>query len=138
MENNTIHNIPCTKTELSLFTCSNLKVANKYQRILFTIKGNFVEFSNKDIIHTSFYIRSNQLFRLSDSRVLYIQFNSNDDTDIKMYYQMRNVRYADFKMGYFYIAVNDLFLQDGSPCEIEKPKNNENFQNFFEYIIDKN
>ena len=133
MDNNIVHNIPCKKTEMSLFTCSNLKVADKYQRILFTSKGNFVEFNYKDIIHKSFYIKSNQLFRLSDSRVLYIQFNSNDDADIKMYYQMRNVRYADFNMGYFYIAINDLFLQDGSPCEIEKPKNNENFQNFFEF-----
>ena len=102
-----------------------------------TNKGNFVEFNNSDIIYKSFYIKRNQLFRMSDPRVYYVQFNSNDDSDIKMYYQLRNVRYADFNIGYFYISVVDLFLNDGSPCEIEKTKNNENFENFFEYIVDK-
>lgn len=137
MKTDFLQNIPITKTKLSLFTRSNTKIANKYQRILFTNKGNFVEFNNSDIIYKSFYIKRNQLFRMSDPRVYYVQFNSNDDSDIKMYYQLRNVRYADFNIGYFYISVVDLFLNDGSPCEIEKTKNNENFENFFEYIVDK-
>jgi hypothetical protein len=138
MENNIIQNIPVLKSELPLFTESGLKLSNKYQRVLFTSKGNFVEFNNNDIIYKSFYINRSQLFRISDPRVYYVQFNSNDTCNIKMYYQLRNVRYADFNIGCFYISINDLFLNDGTPCEIEKPKNNENFQNFFEYLIDKN
>tara|TARA_S200002703_G_scaffold11140_1_gene10237 strand:+ start:104 stop:535 length:432 start_codon:yes stop_codon:yes gene_type:complete len=128
-------NIPETKSNISLFTSTGLCVSYKYERVVFGGKSPFVEFKENQIISKSFYIPKNQLFRLSDPQVYYVEFRSNDSANIKLQYQLRKVRYSTYKLGHFYISINDLHLEDGSRCAHTKNilDANKNLTKFFEY-----
>ncbi len=128
-------NIILSKSNTSLFTNSGLQISHMYERVVFGGKFPVVELKETQIIPESFYIPTNQLFRLSNPQVYYIEFRSNDSTNIKLQYQLRQVRYSTYKMGHFYISVNDLYLENGSRCINHNNTiiQNENLTNFFEY-----
>jgi len=78
------------------------------------------------------FIPKNQLYRLSDPKVYYIEFRTNDDSNVKVYYQMRTVAYADYKIGSFYISPSELFANN-MRCLSERNQSNENVGLFFEF-----
>ncbi len=58
-------------------------------------------------------IPQNAKWRLSKSyknKVYYVEYRTTDN--IKIYYQKRLVKYADYKLKYFYIALEDLNLKE--------------------------
>ena len=128
-------NIISSKSNVPLFTSSGLQISHMYERVVFGGKFPVVELKESQIIFKSFYIPKTQLFRLSNPQVYYVEFRSNDSANIKLQYQLRQVRYSTYKLGHFYISVNDLYLEDGSRCvNHNKPiLENENLTNFFEY-----
>jgi len=115
---------------IGLYTGGGLLLSNGYNRVVFGGRGNYVEFRDDQIISDTIYIPPNQLYRLTDLRVYYVEFRSRGFSNVKVYYQLKTVAYADYKIGMFYISASDLFL-DGKP--ILKPNtNNEKSSEFFE------
>lgn len=128
--------IPHDGCKLQLKTSSGNIVCNGYERIVFGGRGPYIEFTKNQIVDNAFYIPKNQLYRLSDSRIYYIEFRSNDESNVKMYYQMREVAYADYKLGYFYISPEELYTSDGKKCmDISSTYTNESASVFFDYAV---
>ena len=109
-------------------------IAHGYQRVVIGQRGPYVEFNKNQIIDDKLYIPKNQLYRLSDPKVYYIEFRTID-CDVKVYYQMRSVAYADYKIGYFYISPSDLYKIDGSPCMMLGEDFEETAKEFFDFDI---
>ncbi len=108
-------NIPEEGCSLELKTGCDTVVARKYERIVIGQRGPYVEFTTNQILCDKLFIPKNQLYRLSDPKVYYIEFRTNDSSNVKVYYQMRTVAYADYKIGFFYISPDNLYV-DGIKC----------------------
>jgi len=107
-------------------------ISNGYNRVVIGQRGPYVEFNKNQIRCNALHIPSSQLYRLSDPKVYYIEFRTTD-FDAKVYYQMRSVAYADYKIGCFYISPNDLFKVDGSPCIILPDDYTDTAKQFFDF-----
>lgn len=93
-------------------------------------RGPYVEFTEDQIILNAFFIPKNCLYRLTDLRVYYTEFRSRDDSDVMLYYQLKTVAYADYKIGMFYISPKDLYLDTTLPI-VRPVYNDENTNDFF-------
>lgn len=101
--------IPITgDKEMLFYTKSNLLVARGYDCIVIGDRGPYIEFNDTQIITDSFFIPKEQEFRLKSDLVYYIEFRSIDDCYVKVYYQLKTVDYADYKIGKMYISPFDL------------------------------
>lgn len=116
---------------VSLFTQSGLKLSDTYSRIVTGERGPYVEFYDTQINLKNISIPREQLYRLSDLRVYYVEFRSNDLSNIKIYYQLKTVAYADYRLGMFYISPFDLYFEDKSPI-VKSDNINEKSFDFFE------
>jgi len=92
---------------------SQIKISNGFNRVVIGGRGPYVEFTDNQIVLESFTVPKDQLYRFSDKRIYYIEFRSIDDSNIKLYYQLKTVAYADYKIGMFYISPYELFTKDG-------------------------
>jgi hypothetical protein len=124
--------IPIDGANIPLFTNYPNTIATAYRRVVIGQRGPYIEFSKNDILEKELYIPKNQLYRLSDPKVYYIEFRTID-RDIKVYYQMRNVAYADYLINHFYISPIDLYKEEGIKCLNTDAVVNENLNEFFEF-----
>lgn len=118
---------------VELFTKNRLKISKGYKRIVIGGRGPYVEFTDGQLNFKAFHIPKDQLYRITDKRVYYIEFRSVDDCFVKLYYQLQTVAYADYKIGMFYISPYDLFLSTGECLATSKVKDeiNEKANEFF-------
>ena len=108
---------------IELYTKGNsIKVSDGYNRIIIGGRGPYVEFTDSQIVFKSFYIPKDQLYRLTDRRVYYIEMRSIDVANIKLYYQLQTVAYADYKIGMLYISPYDLYSFTGECMATSKIK----------------
>jgi hypothetical protein len=124
--------IPIDGAKMPLFSNYANLIANGYQRVVVGQRGPYVEFTKNQIIDTELYIPKSQLYRLSDPKVYYIEFRTVEN-NIKVYYQMRSVAYADYLINHFYISPLDLYKEDGMKCLRSDVEINENLNEFFEF-----
>ena len=117
---------------IKLKTKSNTIVCNGYDRIVFGGRGPYIEFNKNQLLDNAFFVPKSQLYRISDSRIYYIEFRTIEN-DIKVYYQMRSVAYADYLINHFYISPLDLYKEDGTKCIRTDIESNENLNEFFEF-----
>ncbi len=113
-----------------LYTKGMLQLSKGYNRIVIGDRGPYAEFTDAQIVLPSFHIPKTQLYRLTDRRVYYIEMRSVDVYDVKLYYQLQTVAYADYKIGMFYMSPYDLYLSNGScmaTSKIREIKENEFF-----------
>lgn len=109
-------------------------IANEYNRVVLGQRGAYVEFTKDQIFDNKLYIPKSQLFRLSDPRIYYIEFRTIID-DVKVYYQMRNVAYADYLINYFYIDANNLYTSDNKCCMMEAEDFTKTSEEFFDFAV---
>lgn len=126
--------IPIDGAKLSLFPGypSYNSISDKYQRVVIGQRGPYIEFTKNQIIDSQLYIPRSQLYRLSDPKVYYIEFRTIE-ANVKVYYQMRSVAYADYQLNHFYISPYDLYKEDGECCilsPVDQTKHSEQFFNF--------
>lgn len=100
-------------SSVELFSKDGVKLSEGYSRIVIGGRGPYVEFTDEQIEFKSFYIPKDQLYRLTDRRVYYIELRSIDKSNVKLYFQLQTVAYADYKIGMLYISPYDLFLPGG-------------------------
>lgn len=108
--------------KVCLYTKDNIQISNGYNRIVIGGRGPYVEFTDNQILFKSFYIPKEQLYRLTDRRVYYIELRSVGESNIKLYYQLQTVAYADYKIGMLYISPHDLYLSTGECMATSKFK----------------
>lgn len=97
-----------------------------FNRIVVGGRGPYVEFLPEQLNLRSIHVPSDQLYRFHDRRSYYIEFRTNDTSNVMVYYQLRTVAYADYKIGMFYISPYDLYLSNG--CRIINGKSGEVFR----------
>ena len=113
-----------------LYSPSGLLLSDGYERVVFGGRGPYVEIGAKHIVNKNIHIPSDQLYRLSDLRIYYVEFRSNCDSNVKIYYQLKTVSYADYRLTVFYISPKDLRRIDGT--RVMKNDTNEYSVDFFE------
>jgi len=118
--------------KLQLKTSSGTIICDRYERVVVGQRGPYIEFTKNQINEKCLYIPSEQLYRLTDPRIYYIEFRTADESNVKVYYQMRTVAYADYKIGYFYISPSDLQKFNGDPCIKSDESSLQLAGNFFE------
>ncbi len=100
-------------------TKNDVLVATDFVRIVHGGRGDYVEFTKDQMILENISIIRDTIWRLSEkwkNRVYYVEYRTTDN--IKIYYQKRLVKYADYKLKHFYIALQDLKLKNKFICGI--------------------
>lgn len=87
--------------------CGNIQIAIGYFRIVIGDYGAYVEIPELWMFKNKIKIKPHEEYRLElpyNATVKYLWYCPTFDEDIKIYYQLRKVEYADYKPGYYYIA----------------------------------
>ena len=79
-----------------------------YNRVVIGKRGPYIEFDKIDSIVR--HIPKDQEWRLYSKVVYYIEYRTNED-NVKIYYQLKPVDYADYKVHKYYISPFDLYIQ---------------------------
>ena len=88
--------------DISFHTKSGLAVADGYERVVIGERGPYIEFNKEQI--------RSENFRLIDdpTHKYFMEYRSNCDHNVKLYYQLLYVNYADYKIHKYYISPFDL------------------------------
>ena len=88
-------------------TAYGLHIATGYERIVIGDRGAYVEFSPQQIVREN-------LHKPVQRHVYFTEWRSNDESNVMVYDQRRVVKYADYKLGLYYISPSDLYVE-GAP-----------------------
>ena len=95
-------------------TKGGISVATDFVRIVHGERGSYVEFTKEQMILKNITIPHGAKWRFSGEwikSVYYIEYRTSDN--VKVYYQKKLVKYANYKLKHYYIAVEDLNLKKG-------------------------
>lgn len=84
--------------------CGDVQVSTGFDRVVIGDHGAYIEISPDKIIHQNIEIPPSQRFRLKNAMCKYI-WMVPVGRDEKIYKQTREVSYADYKVGMYYIGV---------------------------------
>jgi len=103
--------IPLEGDDREFFTKSGTLIARGYTRVVVGDYGAYVEFGSEQINRSAIRDR----FSRNNPRPYqkYWWMESFDIDRIKIYEQIRTVKYADYKPGLFYISPEDLYNNKG-------------------------
>ena len=111
-----LENIPqfLKENNQPLYTVNKTLICNSFERIVIGDYGAFVEFSSQQANKNSFIIAPGQEYRLYDKKysdnVKYIWLTIDDDSNIKIYYQKKTVKYADYLPKKYYVSVHEVYI----------------------------
>jgi hypothetical protein len=91
-------------------TLSGFVIATSFRRIVYGGRGAYVEFTPNQMFMFHLTIPSSQQWRISSRVAYYIEYRTKDESNVKVYFQLRPVVYADYIPGMLYIAPR--YLQD--------------------------
>jgi hypothetical protein len=95
---------------LPLYTRTRVLFSNGFVRVVIGARGPYVEFSRGQIVCET---------RDADERHYFFRELRSVPDDVKIYYQLHKVNYADYVPDLLYVSPFDLYLQDGT-CSIER------------------
>lgn len=98
------NNDTCFRTE------NGLLVAKGYLRVVVGERGPYIEFAHHHLKWDSFFMPDNCKYRLTNGRVYYHEYRTIDESYVKLYYQIKTVKYADYRIGLYYISPFELFV----------------------------
>lgn len=102
-------NLPIIGFEDILFSSfSGTPLFQGYKRVVIGERGPYVEFDKDNVIFDNFHIPEDCEYRKKDKRVYYVEFRSKDESYVKLYYQKRLVKYADYLIGFYYASPFEL------------------------------
>jgi hypothetical protein len=96
------------KKDVYFSTKSGTPIAKNYVRVVIGDRGPYIEFTRDQINHDETHVPAEQQYRINHKGCYYIELRSNDDAYVKIYVQKRIVKYADYKIGMYYISPFDL------------------------------
>ncbi len=91
--------------DLELFSKSGVLIANGYDRVVLGGRGPYVEFTSKQMVQE-------RLCETDTEHWYYVELRTVPD-DVKVYFQVRPVDYADYVPGKCYISSFDLYDASG-------------------------
>lgn len=96
--------------EDKLYTLKGTLICNGYKRIVIGDYGAFIEFDKNQANYSHFKEQIGQEYRNEQkyNNVKYIWMTIYDESNIKIYYQRRTVKYADYLKGMFYVSVHEV------------------------------
>lgn len=92
---------------IELSTNIGLSIASGYDRVVYSQKKPYLEFSESQLEMENIYIPENQKWRIQNSSSPYIEYRSKDCYSVKIIKQ-KDVPHPDFVSGKFYISPFDL------------------------------
>lgn len=108
--------LPVAGGNIPLYTSRGTIIAYSYRRIVIGDYGAFIEFDTEPY-NKPFIVKPGQEYRVSDNRysqnVKYEWYTVDDGSNVKIYYQKRQVNYADYKTEMFYVSVHEVFGAGG-------------------------
>jgi len=102
--------IPIIGSSQHLFNKSNTLLAKGYNRVVIGKRGPYVECTKDQIVQENLFVPPEQKYRFGDARVYYIEYRTKDSAFTKVYYQLKTVKYADYKLYMFYFSPDDLLI----------------------------
>ena len=96
-----------------LFTRAGTLIADGYVRVVIGARGPYVEIDNEQIWRSHLRVPAAEVYRFNDPHVFYATYRSNDDSDVKVYWQKKPVDYADYQVGMYYVSPFDLVDREG-------------------------
>jgi len=109
---------PNGSDKLTLYSQSGTLLSVGYCRVVIGKRGPYIEFNADQIRLENFHIPETESFRLESKICFYIEYRSNDESNVMLYLQKKCVAYADYKIGKFYISPFDLYMKDNLPTII--------------------
>lgn len=102
--------------KLPIVSRDGTMIAYTYNRIVIGHYGAFIEMKTDDIYEKNIKIKRGQEYRVIDrkyrDKVKYQWFTTKDESDCKLYKQMREVAYADYITGKWYISPFEILDED--------------------------
>lgn len=98
-----------------IYSKSGLLISNGYKRIVIGDYGAFIEFDKSQAVVSNIIVKPGQEYRQQPffvKTVKYFWLTDKNNSDIKIYYQLRTVNYADYKPSNFYVSHDDVILKD--------------------------
>ena len=96
--------LPKLNSNKPLFTINNIRIANKFDNIIIGDYGAYIEINKNDIYKDNIILKPGQEFRkehwFSGKYIWY----TDKLNKCKLYYQLRTVKYADYKVCFFYVS----------------------------------
>ena len=107
-----LRNIPeylsLTGDNVQLFSLQGTLISTGYVRIVIGDYGAFIEFDKSQACKNNYRVKKGQEYRINDpgynQKVKYIWLTAKDSSNIKIYYQKREVSYADYKPEMLYVS----------------------------------
>lgn len=94
--------------DITFLTPSGLEIAKGYERVVIGERGPYIEFHSDNIIKGSIRVPTDKMWKAHNPRVYYVEWRSRCKSFVKVYYQVKEVDYADYKIGRWYISPFDL------------------------------
>jgi len=91
-----------------LYSKTGIGITKGFERIVYGDRGAYYEITEDQIIKNRIFIPDNTKWRITHKEAYYIEYRTIVD-DIKVYYQLRTVDYADYKVGFYYISIENIF-----------------------------
>lgn len=93
-------NIPLEGNSKEKFFCRECgqHLATGYSRIVVGDRGPYIEFSEENMILNNLFYPKNQEHKF------FIEYSSSCEHKVFVYFQQQTVSYADYKIGFYYIA----------------------------------
>jgi hypothetical protein len=91
-----------------LYTKGWVLITSGYTRIVSSNRGSYYEFDKTQIKMENLVIPDDELWRIHSQNAYYVEFRTKDKSRVKIYSQKKKVKYADYKIGFFYVNVNDI------------------------------
>lgn len=82
-------------------------VATGYTRVVCGGRGPYIEFEDRHIVFDAFYVPDHEVWRLDSCIAYYDEYRSLTD-HVMLYHQKKTVKYADYKIGMYYMSPYDL------------------------------
>ena len=96
--------------KIDFFTKSGKLLATGYERIVIGERGPYIEFSNQHIIFDHIFPPLGEKHRIGNDTYYYDEYRSVENY-VKIYHQKRTVKYADYKIGFYYISPAELYVK---------------------------
>lgn len=95
-----------------LYTVNGSLISTGYKRIVIGDYGAFIEYTSVQANSQSYIVKQGQEYRIEDPRysknVKYHWYTINDNSNVKIYYQVKGVSYADYVPGMYYVSVHEV------------------------------
>lgn len=86
------------------YSTEGTEIANGYLRIVIGKRGPYVECAREQLFLHNLYIPEDCAWRVKSYSAFYVEYRSQDDASLKVYFQKKPVNYADYRPGLYYIS----------------------------------